>query len=225
MEISEPLHGPDNMTQPKLEILLGTGNPGKTAEICGALQDLGIHFLTLKDFPQVLPVEESGVTYEENAILKAADYARQFGRWTLADDSGLEVDALAGAPGVLSARYAGTEASDADRIALLLDQIGNAPVHNRRARFVCALVLADSTSRVISVVHGVCEGTITTSPRGSNGFGYDPIFIPDGFDATFGELPSDVKEGISHRGKALDQMRVFLTSLLGSNLTDGVSSS
>jgi XTP/dITP diphosphohydrolase len=213
------------MTQPKLEILLGTGNPGKTAEICVALQDLGIHFLTLNDFPQALAVEESGVTYEENAILKATDYARQFGCWTLADDSGLEVDALGGAPGVLSARYAGTDASDADRIDLLLDQIAAAPIDKRQARFVCALVLADSSSRVIHVAHGVCEGTITTAPRGGNGFGYDPIFIPYGYDATFGELPPDIKDVISHRGKALIQMRGFLKSFLGSNLTDGVSNS
>ena len=213
------------MTKTKLEILLGTGNRGKTVEICFALRDLGIHFLTLEHFPRALPVEESGVTYEENAILKARAYARQLSVWTLADDSGLEVDALGGAPGVLSARYAGTQASDADRIELLLRQIGAGSIASRRARFVCAIVLADPASQVIHCARGVCEGTISASPRGSNGFGYDPIFVPDGFDGTFGELPEDVKNAISHRGKALGLMRTFLDEFLRSNLTDAVSNS
>lgn len=213
------------MTETKLELLLGTGNFGKRAEISGALRDLGIHFLSLEHVLHAEPVKESGATYEENAILKARAYAQEFGSWTLADDSGLEVEALCGAPGVFSARYAGAGTSDSDRISLLLAQLAGAPVNNRRARFVSSLALADSNSRVINVARGVCEGTISDSPRGGHGFGYDPIFIPHGFIATFGELPDDVKNAISHRGKALRTMRAFLTELISSNLTAGVSNS
>lgn len=209
----------------KFELLLGTGNAGKTAEICASLDNLGIHFLNLAMFPEVKEVEETGPTYEANAILKARAYAEQFGYFTLADDSGLEVEALGGAPGVLSARYAGPEASDDDRIDLLVAQLADLPGDNRRARFVCTLALADSSSDIISVVHGVCEGTIISSRRGVNGFGYDPIFVPDGFDRTFAELPSEVKNAISHRGKALAAMRAFLTNFISHSLTDSVSTS
>ena len=213
------------MTERKFELLLGTANWGKTAEIRSALRDLSIHFLTLEHLPMATPVEESGATYEENAVLKATAYARQFGIWTLADDSGLEVEALGGEPGVLSARYAGSEALDGDRISLLLGQIAGSPINNRRARFVTAIALADSNSMVIHVARGVCEGRISDSPRGSHGFGYDPIFVPHGYDETFGELPSPVKDAISHRGKALGLMRAHLKELIATNLTASVSNS
>ena len=201
-----------------LELLLGTRNSGKAIEICSALGDLGLRFLTLESFQQAQDVRESGETYEANAILKAQGYAQQCGLWSLADDSGLEVEALNGAPGVLSARYAGAGASDRDRIDLLLEQLGRTPANNRAARFVSVVALADSQSKVIKVEQGVCEGTIIDSPRGSNGFGYDPIFVPLGFDATFAELPPDIKDAISHRGKALRAMRMFLARLMGSDL-------
>ena len=208
-----------------LELLLGTHNAGKAAEIRDALGDLGIHFLTLEHFLQAQPVKESGATYEENAILKAKAYSQQCGLWTLADDSGLEVEALDGAPGVFSARYAGTGASDRDRIDLLLEQLARTSAADRAARFVSVVALADSQSKVIKVEYGVCEGTIIDSPRGSNGFGYDPIFVPRGFNTTFAELSCDTKDVISHRGKALRAMRAFLTELISSNLTAGVSNS
>jgi len=208
-----------------LELLLGTHNPGKASEISRALSGLGIHFLTLEDFPQVQTVRESGETYEENAILKAKAYAQQCGLWTLADDSGLEVMALDGAPGVLSARYAGAAASDSNRIAFLLEALARRSTSNRVARFTSVVALVDAHSRVINVEYGLCEGTIIDSPRGNHGFGYDPIFVPQGFDDTFAELSSETKDAISHRGKALQAMRHFLGQLIASNLTPGLSNS
>jgi XTP/dITP diphosphohydrolase len=196
-----------------LKILLGTYNEGKAAEISHVLKDLGIEFCTLSVFSDIQPVDESGGTYEENALLKAQGYARQTGLWTLADDSGLEVDALDGAPGVLSARYAGAGASDGQRIERLLSQLEGVPAERRTARFVCVLALANDAAKVIRVEHGVCEGTMINSARGSNGFGYDPIFVPHGFTNTFAELPSETKDAISHRGQALQAMRCFLAQL------------
>lgn len=198
----------------KLKLLLGTYNAGKALEISSGLRDLGIAFFTLGDFSQVQTVEESGATYEENAILKAQGYARQTGLWTLADDSGLEVDALSGAPGVLSARFGGAGASDSDRIARLLSELEGISPENRRARFVSAIALADSAAKVMKVERGICVGTIIDSARGSNGFGYDPIFVPHGFTSTFAELPADTKDAISHRGQALQAMHRFLEQLI-----------
>jgi XTP/dITP diphosphohydrolase len=198
------------MTDFNLDLLLGTHNRGKAVEIKNALGALGLHFHTLEHFGQAQTVSESGTTYEENAVLKAKGYAQQCGLWTLADDSGLEVEALNHAPGVLSARYAGAGASDGERIERLLQQLALNPTSDRRARFVSVVALADLHARIIKVEYGDCEGTIIHSPRGSNGFGYDPIFVPQGFDRTFAELPSNTKDVISHRGKALRAMREFL---------------
>lgn len=178
------------------------------------LRDLPISFQSLGDFPEIQPVEETGSTYEENAVLKARDYARQTGLWALADDSGFEVEALSGAPGVFSARYAGEGASDSDRIAFLLRQFDHLASVNRNARFVCVAALADSTSALVNVAYGVCQGQIINSPRGENGFGYDPIFVPRDFDETFAELSLHIKNAISHRARALHAMRSFLDQLL-----------
>ena len=197
-----------------LDLLIASGNPGKAAEIRAILGDLPIIFRTLGDFPEVGPVEESGCTYEENAILKARYYSQQTGLWALADDSGFEVEALGGAPGVFSARYAGVGASDGDRIALLLRQFNNVTSENRKARFVCAVALADSSSTLANIEFGVCEGHILSEPRGGMGFGYDPIFVPQDFNETFAELPIDIKNTISHRSQALHAMRSSLKRLL-----------
>jgi len=196
------------------DLLIATGNTGKAAEIRVLLGNLPISLRTLIDFPNVRPVVESGNTYEENAVLKARSYARQTALFALADDSGLEVEALGGAPGVISARYAGQGASDNDRVAFLLRELANAPSANRSARFVCVIALADSTSAIVDVESGVCKGQIIDEPRGANGFGYDPIFIPQGFDKTFAELPNKIKNDISHRGRALQAARAFLERLL-----------
>src|SRR5829696_769695 len=134
------------------------------------------------------------------------------GCWTLADDSGLEVAALGGAPGVFSARYAGDDATDADRRDLLLSELAKTGDEHRRARFVAAAAVAKAGGEMINVAEGVCEGTITFDPRGDGGFGYDPLFIPDGYNQTFAELPESVKNRISHRARALMTTKLFLLS-------------
>jgi XTP/dITP diphosphohydrolase len=202
-----------------LELLLATRNSGKVAEISAALGDLPIMLRTLDDFHEVQTVEEGGSSYEENAVIKAKDYARQTGLWALADDSGLEVDGLDGSPGIFSARYGGKGASDADRVALLLEQLDTGSPLSRKARFVCVIAVCDSGSRIIAVEHGLCEGTIAHTPRGDNGFGYDPIFVPQGFQATFAELPSHTKDRISHRGKALSAVHQVLARFVASGST------
>src|SRR5262249_19040096 len=140
---------------------------------------------------------ENGATYAENAILKARFYAAATGMCALADDSGLEVEALAGAPGVYSARYAGDNASDADRRGLLVSTLAKIPNVNRSARFFSVVAISDAEGSVLNVSEGICEGSIIFSPRGNGGFGYDPLFVPDGFNQTFAELSEDIKNRIS----------------------------
>ena len=197
----------------KQTLLLGTRNSGKLREIENILADSGWSFSSLESFPGVDTPAESGVTYADNAILKARFYALATGMYALADDSGLEVEALAGAPGVFSARYAGDNASDADRRALLLSELAKIPNANRRARFVSVVAISDAKGSVLNVSEGICEGTIIFSPRGDGGFGYDPLFVPDGYNQTFAELSEDVKNRISHRARALMNTRDFLSQL------------
>ncbi|MET0752740.1 MAG: RdgB/HAM1 family non-canonical purine NTP pyrophosphatase [Pyrinomonadaceae bacterium] len=189
-------------------LLVATGNAGKVRELKEFLVDLPVVLRDLNEFSEVSEVEETGATFTENAILKAAGYATQTELWTVADDSGLEVEALGGAPGVFSARYAGENAGDEAKIAKLLSELGNSD--NLRARFVCAMAISDETGEIKFVSEGVCDGTITVTPRGTNGFGYDPIFIPDGFDETFGELSGEVKREISHRARAMKKIIEYL---------------
>jgi XTP/dITP diphosphohydrolase len=199
-------------------LLLGTRNPGKIYEIkliLGAVDSREIDsrdfdFRSLNDFPHVALAEENEDTYAGNAIAKARFYARATGLPALADDSGLEVEALAGAPGVISARYAGEHATDADRRALLLSELAKTGSDNRRARFVCAIAIASVEGEVLNLSEGICEGTITFAPRGTSGFGYDPLFVPDGYQQTFAELSDEVKNRISHRARALLKLREFL---------------
>lgn len=193
-------------------LLLGTRNPGKVKEIESILRDSGWTFSSLEEFASLESPEENGDTYAENAIVKARFYATATGRCALADDSGLEVDALAGAPGVFSARYAGEGASDADRRALLLSELTEFGDTDRRARFVSAVAVAAPDGTVLNVSEGVCKGRIVFAPRGQGGFGYDPLFVPDGYDQTFAELPEAVKNLISHRARALMQTAQFLKS-------------
>lgn len=197
------------------ELLLATRNPGKLIEVREFLSDLPFDLRSLTDFPHTTEVEETGATFADNASIKATAYALQTGAWTLSDDSGLEVDALGGAPGIFSARYAGEDASDAERVQLLLYELAKTADPLRRARFVCAVSLSDPTGRVINVSTGICAGRVAQQPRGQRGFGYDPVFIPDGFEQTFGELSSEVKKLISHRARALDLTRSFLLKLFG----------
>jgi len=194
-------------------LLLGTRNPGKVKEIMTILEDSGWRFSSLQEFDRVGPAAEDGVTYAENAIAKARFYAAATGVWALADDSGLEVAALGGAPGVYSARYAGEGASDADRRRLLLSELVKVDSDDRRARFVAAVAIASPGGEVLNLSEGICEGTITFEPRGTSGFGYDPLFVPNGYNQTFAELPDELKNRISHRARALMRLRDSLDHL------------
>ena len=194
-------------------LVIATRNQGKLLELRTIIRELPLVLLDLHSFPSAQTIPETGATFAENASLKAAGYAVQTGEMTLADDSGLEVDALGGAPGVLSARYAGEGASDAERVNKLLAELSRLNSRERTARFVCVIAIADRAGVILNLSKGICEGRIAAAPRGSNGFGYDPIFVPRGFDQTFAELSAPVKSGISHRGKALRAATGFLTCL------------
>ncbi|MCS6873252.1 MAG: RdgB/HAM1 family non-canonical purine NTP pyrophosphatase [Pyrinomonadaceae bacterium] len=196
-----------------MKLLVGTGNKGKLLEITEKFGELPIELKSLKDFPEILQPEETGRTFAENAILKARWYSTQTGLWTLADDSGLEVEALGGLPGVISARYAGVGAKDEDNIRKLLDELKNE--RNRSARFVCSMAVSDEKGILRFLAEGVCDGIIAFKPRGKNGFGYDSVFIPKGFDKTFGELSSLVKQKISHRARALQKIISFFSDFIG----------
>jgi XTP/dITP diphosphohydrolase len=196
------------------ELLVATSNPGKIRELESLLSEFPLRLRGLDEFPSIQEVEETGNTFADNAALKATGYARQTRLWTLADDSGLEVEALGGAPGVFSARYGGPQASDADRVQLLLDELRQTSDARRSARFTAVVVIADPSARVMNVAEGLCSGHLAEAPRGSNGFGYDPIFIPDGYQQTFGELSDEVKRSISHRARALEATRAFLLNHL-----------
>ncbi len=193
-------------------LLLGTRNPGKIHEIKLIIGDLSLELHSLQEFDGVDVAEENADTYAGNAIAKAQFYARATGLLSLADDSGLEVEALGGAPGVLSARYAGEDATDADRRELLLSSLARTGSSNRRARFVCSIAIATANGEILNLSEGACEGSITSAPRGNSGFGYDPLFVPDGYNQTFAELSDDIKNRISHRARALQKLRAWLTS-------------
>jgi XTP/dITP diphosphohydrolase len=192
------------------ELLIATNNAGKMRELTALLAPLPIRLRQLSEFPQIKEVDETGETFVDNALLKARLYSRQTTLWTLADDSGLEVDALNGAPGVLSARYAGQNATDEERNARLLAELDRTGDERRTARFICAIALYDPATEATEIFNGTCEGYIVKHPRGHNGFGYDPLFVPNGYAQTFGELSDAVKQRISHRSRALSAVRVYL---------------
>lgn len=198
------------MTKSKMEILIATKNAGKVQELEKLLAGLPVSLRDLSEFETISEPEETGATFLENAVLKAKYYACQTGLWALADDSGLEVEALGGAPGIFSARYAGEKATDAEKAAKLLQELSDANDKNRSARFVCAMAICDARGGLYFTAEGFCKGTIATIPRGVNGFGYDPIFVPEGHFATFGELDGEIKQKISHRAKAIEKIIRFL---------------
>jgi XTP/dITP diphosphohydrolase len=194
------------------ELLIATGNPGKIVEFRSLLASLPLRLRSLAEFPETIEVEETGMTFSDNAVLKASGYAGQTGLWTLADDSGLEVDALGGAPGVFSARYGGEGLNDARRVERLLDALSQCAEQQRRARFISVIAIADPQGQIANISTGRCEGQIAFAPRGTGGFGYDPVFVPQGFTQTFGELSPEIKQSISHRALALQGARSFLMS-------------
>jgi XTP/dITP diphosphohydrolase len=184
------------------ELLIATGNPGKVREFADMLGDRPMRLLGLNDVTPSPQIEETGKTFAENAILKAQAQALFHGIWTLADDSGLEVFALGGRPGVMSARYGGEGLTDAERTTLLLSEMKNIAEPERGARFVCSIAIAAPDGELVLVEEGECVGSIARSPLGMGGFGYDPIFIPSEFTQTFGELEASDKKRLSHRGIA-----------------------
>ncbi|MBC7265086.1 MAG: XTP/dITP diphosphatase [Chloroflexi bacterium] len=196
-----------------MKLLIATGNPGKVREYAALLAGLNLTLVLPSDLGLLEKVEESGLSYAQNALRKAMAYARASGMWTLADDSGLEVDALNGAPGVHSARYAGPQASDQDRYRLLLRNLKGVPEERRTARFRCAIALASPTGEA-HVREGTCEGRIATEPSGSGGFGYDPVFYLPEVGCTMAELPAETKNRISHRARAAMKIREVLTRLI-----------
>ena len=182
-------------------LLVATRNRGKLRELASLLSDVPMKLLSLDEAGVEGEIEETGATFEENAVLKATAYARSSGLTTLADDSGLEVDALGGEPGVRSARYAGPDADDAARVRRLLNKLREAPTGGRQARFRCAIAVASPNGSARTFV-GECEGVIADAPRGRNGFGYDPAFLFPETGRTMAELSSEEKDAVSHRGMA-----------------------
>ena len=189
------------------ELLIATTNPGKIAELTEIFSGLVPRLRSLSEFAATPEAEETGTTFEQNAVIKALHYSSHTGLWALADDSGLEVEALGGAPGVFSARYGGGSASYPERMARLLAEIAQTGDEARRARFVCVIALAAPGDENIQTFTGECRGSIAHAPRGTGGFGYDPVFIPDGHAATFGELPAAAKQNLSHRARAAAKAR------------------
>jgi XTP/dITP diphosphohydrolase len=190
-------------------LLIATNSPGKVAEFRQLLEGCGWELVTPADIGLKLEVEESGETYEENARRKALQYAEASGLTALADDSGLEVDALNGRPGVMSARYAGPDRTDAERVEALLAELRGVPDERRGARFRAVIAIATPEGRV-ETVEGTVEGRIAHAPRGENGFGYDPVFLLPDRGLTTAELPPEEKHAISHRGVAARKARAVL---------------
>ncbi len=194
------------------KLILATRNKGKLKEIGALLNDLPIELVSILDFPDIPAVAEDGTTLEENALKKARAMFNATHLPALADDSGLEVFALDMRPGVHSARYAGERVTYEDNNKKLLEQLRNIPAEQRQARFRC--VAAFVAEDIEKTTEGVCAGRIIEAPRGMGGFGYDPLFVPDGYDKTFAELPLEVKNRISHRAKAFEAMKEFLRGFL-----------
>ena len=189
-------------------VLIASKNPHKIAEMTAILAVTGVRVLSGLEYPNLPDVEETGSTLEENAVLKAESVYRVAGLSCVADDTGLEVDALNGAPGVYSARYAGREATYNENVVKLLGELDQVPPERRTARFRSVIVLkTDSGTRIF---HGVCEGEILTDPAGTGGFGYDPVFRPAGYEESFAQMDASEKNRISHRGLALQKLNEFL---------------
>ncbi|KIL44619.1 XTP/dITP diphosphatase [Jeotgalibacillus soli] len=194
-------------------VLIATANKGKAREFETLFTPLGYQIKTLLDYPDAIDVEETGTTFEENAVLKAETISKQYNVMTIADDSGLIVDALNGEPGVYSARYAGEEKDDEANIDKVLEKLKDVPKDKRTAHFHCTLAVARPGDKTITVT-GQCEGTITKERIGTNGFGYDPIFWVEDKKRTLAQLDQDEKNEISHRGNAIKLLAIMLPTLV-----------
>jgi len=195
-----------------MELVVATRNKDKVREIKELLSDLKVRVLTYEDFPNFPSVVEDGKSLKENALKKARAIAKFTGKLTLADDSGLEVEALGAAPGVFSSRFAGENATYEDNNQKLLSLLKGVPPEKRGAAFRCVIAIIDPEGREV-VVEGVCRGRITEKPRGKGGFGYDPVFEPEGSERTFAQMSLEEKNRISHRAKALKKAKEVLRKL------------
>lgn len=202
-----------------IKLLVATTNPGKFAEVKDFLRQLPLEVLSLSDLATSPKIIEDGATFEENALKKARSLAEYSGYLTLADDSGLEVDALNGAPGIYSARYCGEEGNDKKNNEKLMHELREIPEEKRTGRFVCALALCAPKSHGMKewTVRDSCEGRISFELKGENGFGYDPLFFYPSLGKTFGEIDRAIKATVSHRGKALKKLAEMLPSLVDLN--------
>jgi XTP/dITP diphosphohydrolase len=199
--------------RPVRPLVLATGNPGKVRELTALLIGIPFELRTLADFPPFVMPEETGSTYEANAMIKARAAAAHTGVLSLGDDSGIEVDALGGAPGVRSARFGGPGLDDRGRVQHLLRQIAHVPDAQRIAHFRCVIAIVVPDGREI-LVEGACDGRIAREPRGAEGFGYDPVFFFPPFGVTFGEVDDTTKATVSHRGLAATAARAALIALV-----------
>jgi len=197
-----------------MDIVIASGNAHKVREIRAICEGLPVTFLSLADYPGLPPVVEDGDTFEANARKKALAVAAATGRMALADDSGVEVDALGGAPGVHSARWAGRQGDDAANNAKLVAAMRGVPPERRTMRYRCVIAVADPVGGVLFTAEGACEGVVLLEPRGRNGFGYDPHMLIPGEGGTLAELALEVKNRISHRGRALAACRARLVELV-----------
>ena len=201
-------------------LLVATGNPGKVLELAELLRDVPFTLVSLRDLGLPTEIEEPADTFEGNAVIKAETYARMSGLLTMADDSGLEVDALDGAPGVHSKRFAGDDASDDDRTALVLQRLGQTPWERRTARYRCVLALAAPGEATVTC-EGVCSGIIEYGPRGDGGFGYDPVFYLPEFGKTVAELSLEEKNRVSHRARAAVKAAALLKEIAAREPSSG----
>jgi len=195
-------------------LLVATHNQGKVAEFAELLQDLDVEWLSLEDAGVTVEVEETGTTFRENAVLKAETYAREAGLLTLADDSGLEVDALNGRPGVHTSRFGGEELDSEGRYRLLLERLERVPWERRGACFRCVVALATPEGGVLEMAEGAVEGRIALAPAGDGGFGYDPVFYIEEQGKTMAQLPAEVKNWLSHRARAVTAIKPLLQRVL-----------
>jgi len=196
-----------------MKLVLATGNQGKVRELKRILGDLNIEVLSLKDFPQIGEIVEDGATFTENAVIKARAVTKAVNLIALADDSGLEVDCLDGAPGIYSARFAGEGKSDADNNEKLLALMRDVPTEKRTARFRCVIAICTPEGELFTA-DGTCAGFIGFKLKGDQGFGYDPLFYLPEYEQTFAELDAELKNKISHRGRALGKIKNLLAGLL-----------
>lgn len=192
-----------------MNIVLATRNKKKVEEMQRILNGMDINILTPDDFPSCPEVEEDMDTFEGNAVKKALAITNCTNKIAVADDSGLEVYAMDGAPGVMSARYAGEDANDVSNIGKLLNEMRNLPDEQRGARFVCCIAISFPEGKVVTFF-GFAEGSIGREPRGRMGFGYDPVFYPSGYNMTFAEMSPEEKDALSHRGKALEEFKEYM---------------